>query len=110
YGMAFSGSDWNDWRVRDVETGKDATDLIRWVKFSSVAWTADSRGFFYSRYAEPKAGTELEAVLKNQKLYYHELGKPQTADVLVYERPDEPELGFAPTVTDDGKYLVLQVW
>ena len=110
YGVAFSGSDWNDWRVRNVETGVDTQDLVRWVKFSSVTWTADSKGFFYGRYEQPKEGTELEAVLKNQRLYYHRLGTPQGSDVLVYERPDEPELGFGPTVTDDGRYLVLFVW
>jgi prolyl oligopeptidase len=110
YGTAASGSDWNEWRVRDVATAKDTGDLLRWVKFSDAAWTKDGKGFFYARYDAPAQGHELQSVNKNQKLYYHVLGKPQSEDALVYERPDEPELGFSPSVSDDGRFLVLHVW
>jgi prolyl oligopeptidase len=30
--------------------------------------------------------------------------------VLVYERPDQKEWGFAGSVTEDGRYLVISVW
>ena len=59
-----AGSDWNEWRVRDVETGKDMPDLIKWVKFSGASWTKDGKGFFYSRYDEPKPGKSLEDAMK----------------------------------------------
>ena len=59
YGIATSGSDWNEWHVRDVDTGKDLPDDIKWVKFSGASWTKDNKGFFYSRYDEPNgAGSE----------------------------------------------------
>jgi prolyl oligopeptidase len=108
YGTAASGSDWNEWRVRDITTGEDTVDHLLWVKFSSAAWTLDNKGFYYSRYDAP-AGHELEAVNKNQKLYYHRLGAPQTEDTLTYARPDEPEFAFGASVTDDGRYLVIFV-
>src|SRR5580704_1476766 len=54
YGTATSGSDWMEWHVRDVDTAKDLPDQIKWVKFSSASWTKDGKGFFYSRYDEPK--------------------------------------------------------
>ena len=57
YGTAASGSDWKEWHVRDVDTGKDLPDLIKWVKFSGASWTKDNKGFFYSRYDEPKEGS-----------------------------------------------------
>jgi prolyl oligopeptidase len=65
YGLSSAGSDWQEWRVRDVTTGKDLPDLIKWVKFSGAAWTKDGKGFFYSRYDEPgredgAAGQERE--------------------------------------------------
>jgi prolyl oligopeptidase len=110
YGTAASGSDWNEWKVRDVETGKDTGDVLKWVKFSDAAWTADGKGFFYSRYDAPEPGKELGAVNKNQKLYHHVVGTPQADDTLVYARPDEPEFGFASSVSDDGRYLILHVW
>jgi prolyl oligopeptidase len=107
YSTAASGSDWNEIRVRDVDTGKDLADHIQWVKFSSTAWTKDGKGFFYSRYDEPKEATKLADVNYFQKLYYHKLGTPQSADVLVYDRPDEKEWGFGATTTDDGRYLLI---
>lgn len=109
YGVAESGSDWNVWRIKDVATGQDLSDTIRWVKFSSVAWTSDHLGFFYSRYDEPK-GNEFTGVNYYQKLYYHRVGTDQSQDVLVYERPDEKEWGFGGSVSDDGKYLAIAVW
>lgn len=108
YSTAASGSDWNEIRVRDVETGKDLEDHIKWVKFSNTAWTRDGKGFFYSRYDEPKEATKLADVNYFQKLYYHKLGTPQSADVLVYDRPDEKEWGFHAETTDDGRYLLIQ--
>ncbi len=110
YGLAAAGSDWNEWRVLDVGTGKEAGDLLKWVKFSGAAWSADGKGFYYSRYDAPAPGKELEAVNKNQKLFYHRLGTAQAEDLLVYERPDDPELGFGASVSDDGRYLVVGIW
>ncbi|HXU44632.1 MAG TPA: prolyl oligopeptidase family serine peptidase, partial [Thermoanaerobaculia bacterium] len=110
YGLSSAGSDWEIWKVRDVATGKDLADELRWVKFSAAAWTLDDAGFFYSRFAEPHAGTELEDANYFQKVYYHRVGTPQAEDRLVYERTDQKELGFIGTVTDDGHYLVITVW
>jgi prolyl oligopeptidase len=107
YSTAASGSDWNEIRVRNVDTGKDLEDHIQWVKFSSTAWTRDGKGFFYSRYDEPKEATKLADVNYFQKLYYHKLGTPQSADVLVYDRPDQKEWGFGGNTTDDGRYLLI---
>ena len=108
YGTATSGSDWTEWHVRDVDTGKDLSDDIKWVKFSGASWTKDGKGFFYSRYDEPK-----EAALREsnyfQKLYYHRLGTPQSEDKLIYDRPDFKEMMFGGSVTDDGHYLVISV-
>ena len=110
YGTSASGSDWMEWRVREVSTGKDLPDLIKWVKFSGASWTKDGKGFFYSRYDEPKQGTMLRDANYFQKLYFHRLGTPQAEDKLIYERPDNKELGFAGQVTDDGHYLMITVW
>jgi prolyl oligopeptidase len=109
YGTAASGSDWQEWHVRNVDTGKDLPDLIKWVKFSGASWTKDGKGFYYSRYDEPK-GTALRDTNYFQKLYYHRLGTPQSEDALIYERPDNKELGFGGQVTNDGHYLVIFVF
>jgi prolyl oligopeptidase len=110
YGLSASGSDWQDWRIREIDSGKDRDDLIKWVKFSNASFTHDGKGFFYSRYDEPKQGEQLKGANYFHKLFYHKLGTPQSQDVLVYERPDQKEWGFGGSVTDDGKYLVISVW
>jgi prolyl oligopeptidase len=107
YSTAASGSDWNEIRVRDIESGKDLEDHVKWVKFSSTAWTHDGKGFFYSRYDAPQEATKLADVNYYQKLYYHKIGTAQDADVLVYDRPDQKEWGFSGTTTDDGRYLLI---
>ena len=110
YGLSRSGSDWQEWKVRDIETGEDLPDHLRWIKFSGASWTLDGQGFFYSRYDEPPPGSEYESTNYFQKLYYHRLGTPQSEDVLIYHRPDQKEWGFAGGVTEDGNYLIISVW
>jgi prolyl oligopeptidase len=110
YGIAEAGSDWNTWHVIDIDTGKVLSDELKWVKFSSTAWTRDGKGFFYSRYDEPKGGGQFQKLNLNQKVYYHRLGTPQHDDVLVYRRPDHPDWGFQTGVSEDGKYLILTIW
>lgn len=110
YGLANSGSDWNTWRIRDIESGEDLADRLEWVKFSSIAWTKDSKGFFYSRYDQPTNEAEFTGVNYFQKLYYHQVGTDQSEDILVYDRPDQKEWGFTPEVSDDGTYLIISVW
>lgn len=109
YGTSASGSDWQEWKVREVETGKDLPDRLQWIKFSGASWTPDGKGFFYSRYDEPNAATQFQDANYFQKLYYHRLGTPQSEDVLVYERHDQKEWGFEGNVTEDGRYLVITV-
>ncbi|MBD2002529.1 MULTISPECIES: prolyl oligopeptidase family serine peptidase [Cyanophyceae] len=110
YGLSTSGSDWQEWKVRDIETGEDISDHLKWIKFSGASWTKDNQGFFYSRYDEPNEVTKLEDVNYYQKLYYHQLGKPQSEDILIYHRPDQKEWGFSGGVTEDGRYLIISVW
>lgn len=110
YGVAEAGSDWRTWRVMNIATRKPLADELKWVKFSNIAWTKDGKGFFYSRYDEPKTGAKFQSLNLNQKLMYHRVGTSQAEDVLVYHRPDHPMWGYDAKVTEDGRYLVITVW
>ena len=105
-----AGSDWQTWHVRNVDSGEDLDDELRWSKFSGATWDEVGAGFWYSRYDEPVAGDELHGQNRNQKLFYHRRGTAQDQDVLVYERTDHPDWGFAAGLSEDGRYLLISVW
>ncbi len=109
YSVSTAGSDWQEWRVRDVATGRDTDDRIEWAKFTRAAWAHDGSGFYYGRFDEPPAGAERKATNYFQKLCFHRLGTPQSADPVVYRRDDHKDWQFGPDVTDDGRYLVIRV-
>nr|MDP9178744.1 S9 family peptidase [Gemmatimonadota bacterium] len=56
YATTVSGSDWQEIRVRNVDTRRDLPEQLKWVKFSGISWTRDNKGFFYQRYDEPRSG------------------------------------------------------
>lgn len=110
YGVSVRGSDWRELRVRDVETGRDLRDTVKFVKFSDISWTRDNRGFFYSGYGQGVAGDSLTSVNRNQRVYYHRLGTPQSADEIIYERRDQPDWLFGAKVSDDGVYAIITIY
>jgi prolyl oligopeptidase len=105
YGQSEGGSDWSTFYVRELTTGKQLPDAIKWVKFSSIAWTEDGKGFFYGRYPEPPPGKALEAAISDKKIFYHLLGTAQSADRLIYERTDDPSLFIDADIDETGRYV-----
>ncbi|MFN4082469.1 MAG: prolyl oligopeptidase family serine peptidase [Bacteroidia bacterium] len=105
YGVAKSGSDWNEIFIKEIETGKVLNDHIKWVKFSGAAWYKD--GFFYSRYDEPQPGKEYSSQNRFMKIYYHKLGNQQSQDELIYEDQKHPLRYFNASVTEDDRFLII---
>jgi prolyl oligopeptidase len=110
YAVAKGGADWEMVRVRNAASGADLADEVSWVRFSEIAWTHDSNGFFYSRYPEPPKNKVLEAALSGQAVYYHRLATPQSSDVLIYQRTDHPTWIVNAIVSDDGRYVFLTTY
>ncbi|MEE2907947.1 MAG: prolyl oligopeptidase family serine peptidase [Planctomycetota bacterium] len=110
YGVSDGGSDWKTWKIRDLKSDQDLSESIEWSKFSGAAWRPDGSGFFYSRYDAPEDGAGLVEANQDQQLWYHVPGTDQSKDVLVYREPSHPDWGFSPSVTEDGRYLVVNIW
>ena len=110
YATSEGGSDWQTWRVREVETGKDLAEGLAWSKFSGATWHPDGSGFFYLRFPAPEEGKAYTDTNENAQLCFHTLGTPQSEDAVIYQRPDEPQWSFYPAVSDDERYLVLYVY
>ncbi len=109
YGLSGAGSDWQRWKFRNVETGADLPDVLEDIKFSGASWTKDGKGVFYSKFPTANDAEKLTRVNYFQKLYYHQIGTAQSADVLIYERPDDKEMGVGGGVSEDGKWLTIYV-
>jgi prolyl oligopeptidase len=102
-----AGSDWQQLRVMEVESKKELSDVIQWVKFSGAAWQGN--GFYYSGYSKPEKGQELTARNAYQKIYYHKLGDPQEKDKLIYEDKEHPLRYQGVGITEDEKYMFLVI-
>ena len=109
YTLSEGGADWQTVHVRDIASGRDLPDEIKWMRFSRLSWTKDGKGFFYSRYPEPPSGKALQAALSGQALYYHRVGTPQAEDRLIYERKDLPTWFITGRVTEGGRYLLIRM-
>jgi prolyl oligopeptidase len=105
--LSDAGSDWTRVFVRDVTTGEDLPDEIKWTKFGAPSWLLDGSGFYYAGYGAPPEGDALKAVNHSPKIYFHKLGTAQSDDAVVFERTDDPEIFLHAGVTDDGRYLVI---
>ncbi len=109
YGIAEGGADWQTLYVRELESGKQLADTVRWLKGGGTSWTKDGNGFFYSRFPEPEPGKQLQNAIRDEKIYYHRIGTPQAQDPLIYARPDQPEWFVGGGVSEDGRYFVVYV-
>jgi prolyl oligopeptidase len=108
YSLSDGGTDWRTWHIRDVATGIDRPDTLRFIKFREVAWTADSRSLYYARYPLRPDGSGDDS--KQTSIYLHRLGSPQETDTQVFSVTDHPTRSPFPSVSDDGRYLIINVY
>lgn len=104
------GSDWMSAEVLDVASGEKRADRIEWLKFSGLSWAKDGSGFYYSRYPAPEAGAKFTALNKDQKVYFHRLGTPQSEDRVIVEDAARPDVGWGAGVSEDGRFLIVSSW
>jgi prolyl oligopeptidase len=109
YATSDKGSDWQTWHVRDVATGSDHDELIEWTKFSGAAWRKDGSGFFYCAMQPASPGAEYLEVSGQVRVFFHRIGTQQEDDQLVFAAAQEPDWMPYPTVSDDGRFLIIQI-
>jgi prolyl oligopeptidase len=107
YAIQDGGTDWRTLKVRNVATGKDLADEVKWVKFSNLSWAKDGSGFYYSRFPAPKSDATYQSLNEHQNIYFHKLGTKQAADRLVFSTPKRPDLNNTGQVSDDGRWLIV---
>lgn len=108
YSLSDGGTDWRTWHVREVQSGRDRPDILRFIKFREASWTADSKGLYYARYPQRADGSGDDS--KQMSIWLHRLGTPQSEDVQVFAIADHPTRNPYPEVSDDGRYLAITVY
>lgn len=104
YAISEGGSDWRKVIIMDVASKKILGDTLVDIKFSDISWKGNE-GFYYSSYDKP-TGSELSAMTDQHKLYWHQLGTPQSEDKVVFGL-DKKRRYINGYVTEDDKYLVI---
>ncbi|MCS0187231.1 prolyl oligopeptidase family serine peptidase [Vibrio alginolyticus] len=106
YSISEGGSDWRKIFVIDTETKEQLEPEIVDAKFTSISWLG-SKGFYYSSYDKPQ-GSELSARTEHHKLYYHELGTPQSEDKVIFGELDTQVHRYVSgTTTTDDRFLII---
>ena len=77
--LSKSGSEVGTAYVLDVATGKQLPDAVPRVMYptagGSIEWSADSQGFYYTRYPAPGERSEADQSFY-QTVWFHRLGTP----------------------------------
>jgi prolyl oligopeptidase len=107
YGVSQSGSDWTEWRIRDLKTGKDLPDILRHTKYYKPEFARDGKGLYYSAFPPPPRGAELSTQDTNNALCFHTLGEPASTDKKIFQEVGHPTWQFEPHLSDDGRWLVV---
>jgi prolyl oligopeptidase len=105
YLISEAGSDRETLHVRDVDTGQDLSDVLGWCKHTTVAWSRDGRSFFYSRY--PGDNDPADWYRRGQIVCQHRLGEPQSADRVVFRRPEALDFYFQVSASMDADLLKI---
>ena len=105
FSISKAGSDWKEYYVMELPSGKILSDTLNWIKFSGAAWLGN--GFFYTRYDEPKKEAAFSGKNEFAKVYYHQVGTPQSEDLLIYSDDKNPLNSFYVGTTDDESYVYM---
>ena len=105
YSLSDGGSDWQKFYIMDLYTRENLADRLKWIKFSGIHWAGD--GFYYNRFPKPQEGAELSSSNENSKVYYHKLGTPQSADIIIFEDPANPKISNYVDVTEDERFVLV---
>lgn len=106
YQISEGGSDWRKVIVIDAISKQIKDDTLHDVKFSGIAWKG-TEGFYYSSYDKPKNGSQLSGKTQVHKLFYHQLGTPQSSDKLIFGGDAQPRRYVGGGITEDGKWLII---
>jgi oligopeptidase B len=84
--------------VRDLDTGRDLTDVIE-DTYYGLAWAMDGSVVFYTR---------PDHAMRPHQLWHHRIGSPPDEDVCVFQEDDE-HFHLGVSQTKDEQYVLLDL-
>lgn len=106
YQISEGGSDWRKVIVIKTDNKTQVGDTLRDLKFTGIAWKGNE-GFYYSTYDKPKEGSQLSGMTQYHKLFYHQMGSPQSQDKLIFGGEQTPRRYIGAYLTEDERFLVI---
>ncbi|GAB2512104.1 prolyl oligopeptidase family serine peptidase [Nocardiopsis aegyptia] len=106
YQLSEGGDEESVLRVMDVDTGATVDGPIDRARYSPIAWLPDASAFYYVRRLPPEEVPEGEESY-HRRVYLHRLGTPTDEDVLVFGSDRDKTEYFVPSVSRDGRWLML---
>jgi len=107
YGVSTGGSDWTEWRIRDLDAQRDLPDVLRFTKYYAPVFSRDGKGLYYSAFPAPQPGAELSTRDLDDAIYYHALGTAAGGERRVLYDRAHPQWQYRPHLSDDGRWLVV---
>lgn len=109
YTMKENNADEATLYVMDVATGKKSdVDVIPGTKFSSIAWTPASDGFYYEHLPPPSTPVDPNR-MAHMDVRFHKLGTDVAKDTVVHPEVGDATLSIGASLSQDGRWLVAQI-
>ena len=106
YQLSTGGDEESVLHVLDVATGAELDLPIDRCRYSAVAWEADGKAFYYSRYLAPDEAPDAEYHL-HRRVYRHVVGQDPSLDELVTGGTSERGTYWGLDTSHDGRWLVV---
>jgi len=110
--LSENGSEDSSAHIFEVATGKELSDVVPRVNFAtaggSIAWKADSSGFYYTRYPQGNERPPEDANFY-QQIYFHKLGTDAKDDTYVIGKEFPRIAETRVEISDDGRWLLVSV-
>ncbi|GAA1453305.1 prolyl oligopeptidase family serine peptidase [Nocardiopsis tropica] len=107
YQLSEGGDEESVLRVVDVDSGDLVDGPVDRARYSPIAWLPDSSAFYYVRRLPPEEVPDGEEAY-HRRVYLHRLGRPAEEDVLVFGSGRDKTEYYSPSVSRDGRWLILQ--
>ena len=106
YSVSDGGVDWRTIYLINLQTMEKLEAAVTEVKFSSIDWDQDSKGFYYNKYPKPEEKNRLCEPSLNAAIYYFDINSGENS--LFYGEVN-PEENYSLSFVGDDDIPLIRV-